>query len=79
VLDAMVVTWWQRVILQLFERKQYDFKISEWKISIPFSKERRKGNGESISLTNASGNNLKMLISNSLGNPYLHYRRFWKW
>ncbi|HZI23902.1 MAG TPA: excinuclease ABC subunit UvrA, partial [Chryseolinea sp.] len=34
-------------------------KYLSGKISIPFSKERRKGSGESISLTNASGNNLK--------------------
>ena len=34
-------------------------KYLSGKIRIPFSKERRKGNGESISLTNASGNNLK--------------------
>jgi excinuclease ABC subunit A len=34
-------------------------KYLSGKISIPFSKERRKGNGESISVTNASGNNLK--------------------
>ncbi len=34
-------------------------KYLSGKISIPFSKVRRKGNGESISLTNASGNNLK--------------------
>jgi excinuclease ABC subunit A len=34
-------------------------KYLSGKISIPFSKDRRKGNGESISLTNASGNNLK--------------------
>ncbi len=34
-------------------------KYLSGKISIPFSKDRRKGNGESITLTNASGNNLK--------------------
>jgi excinuclease ABC subunit A len=34
-------------------------KYLSGKISIPFSKERRKGSGESITLTNASGNNLK--------------------
>jgi excinuclease ABC subunit A len=34
-------------------------KYLSGKLSIPFSKDRRKGNGESISLTNASGNNLK--------------------
>ena len=34
-------------------------KYLSGKISIPFSKDRRKGNGETISLTNASGNNLK--------------------
>lgn len=34
-------------------------KYLSGKISIPFSKERRKGNGEAIALTNASGNNLK--------------------
>ncbi|WP_276368486.1 excinuclease ABC subunit UvrA [Chryseolinea sp. H1M3-3] len=34
-------------------------KYLSGKISIPFSKDRRKGSGESISLTNASGNNLK--------------------
>ena len=34
-------------------------KYLSGKISIPFSKERRKGSGENISLTNASGNNLK--------------------
>jgi len=34
-------------------------KYLSGKISIPFSKERRKGSGETISLTNASGNNLK--------------------
>jgi excinuclease ABC subunit A len=34
-------------------------KYLSGKISIPFSKERRKGVGDSISLVNASGNNLK--------------------
>src|SRR5688572_23243766 len=34
-------------------------KLLTGKISIPFSKDRRKGNGESISLVQASGNNLK--------------------
>ena len=34
-------------------------KYLSGELRIPFSKERRKGNGESIMLTNASGNNLK--------------------
>lgn len=34
-------------------------KYLRGELSIPFSKDRRKGSGESISLTNASGNNLK--------------------
>lgn len=34
-------------------------KYLSGKLSIPFSKDRRKGNGEGIALTNASGNNLK--------------------
>lgn len=34
-------------------------KYLSGKISIPFSRDRRKGSGESITVTNASGNNLK--------------------
>ncbi len=54
-------------------------KYLNGEISINYSKQRRKGSGEKLSLHGATGNNLKnVTLEISPWYIHLHHRSFWK-